>query len=76
MTDPPALRVWLLEPYFTGSHRAWAEGYRAASRLDVEILGLPVEERARADRRLQRVFSVVGSWPSTASGRQWVSVAR
>ncbi|MBC7259106.1 MAG: DUF3524 domain-containing protein [Chloroflexi bacterium] len=26
------MRVVLLEPYFTGSHRAWAEGYQAASR--------------------------------------------
>jgi HAE1 family hydrophobic/amphiphilic exporter-1 len=34
-----------------------------------EILGR-VERRAVADGRFDRVFSVVGSWPSTASGRQ------
>lgn len=26
------MRIALLEPYFTGSHRAWAEGYQAATR--------------------------------------------
>jgi HAE1 family hydrophobic/amphiphilic exporter-1 len=34
-----------------------------------EIIGR-VEDRALADGRFERVFSVVGSWPSTASGRQ------
>ena len=29
------LTVWLLNPYHTGSHRAWAEGYAAHSRHDV-----------------------------------------
>lgn len=29
------MRVALLEPYFAGSHRAWAEGYQAASREHV-----------------------------------------
>ncbi len=31
----------MIEPYLTGSHRAWAEGYRAHSAHDVEVLGLP-----------------------------------
>lgn len=34
-------RVLLIEPYLTGSHRAWAEGYRAHSAHDIDILGLP-----------------------------------
>jgi len=34
-------RVLLLEPYFAGSHRAWAEGFRAASGLEVELMTLP-----------------------------------
>lgn len=29
------MRVVLLEPYFTGSHRAWADGYRAASQAHI-----------------------------------------
>ena len=31
--------VLLVEPYLGGSHRAWAEGWRAHSRHDVEIVG-------------------------------------
>ncbi len=32
------MRVFLVEPYFTGSHRAWAEGYAAASSHDVRLV--------------------------------------
>lgn len=32
--------IFLIEPYFTGSHRTWAEGYRQHSRHDVKILSL------------------------------------
>ena len=35
-----ALNIWLLNPYHTGSHRAWAEGYAAASRHRVRVLSL------------------------------------
>ena len=35
------MRILLLEPYFTGSHRAWAEGYAHHSRHQVSILSLP-----------------------------------
>jgi glycosyltransferase involved in cell wall biosynthesis len=35
------VRVWLVEPYYTGSHRAWADGYRAHSRHDVRLLTMP-----------------------------------
>jgi glycosyltransferase involved in cell wall biosynthesis len=34
------LTVWLLNPYHTGSHRAWAEGYAAHSRHDVCVLSM------------------------------------
>jgi glycosyltransferase involved in cell wall biosynthesis len=30
--------IWLLSPYHTGSHRAWAEGYQRHSRHRVELL--------------------------------------
>lgn len=30
-----------MEPYLTGSHQAWAEGYATASAHDVQILSLP-----------------------------------
>lgn len=33
-----SLRVWLLSPYHTGSHAAWAEGYRRHSRHAVTLL--------------------------------------
>ena len=35
------MNIWLLNPYHTGSHRAWAEGYAAASRRQVRILAMP-----------------------------------
>jgi glycosyltransferase involved in cell wall biosynthesis len=35
------MNIWLLEPYYTGSHRAWADGYRAHSRHAVRLLTLP-----------------------------------
>ncbi len=35
------MRILLIEPYLTGSHQAWAEGYAAHSRHRVHILGLP-----------------------------------
>jgi glycosyltransferase involved in cell wall biosynthesis len=34
------LSIWLLNPYHTGSHRAWAEGYAARSRHRVRILSM------------------------------------
>lgn len=35
------MRVALIEPYFGGSHRAWAEGYAVHSAHDVEIFAMP-----------------------------------
>ncbi len=35
------MEVVLVEPWFAGSHRAWAEGYAAASAHDVRIVSLP-----------------------------------
>jgi glycosyltransferase involved in cell wall biosynthesis len=35
------MKILLVEPYFTGSHAAWAEGYRQASCHQVEVLSLP-----------------------------------
>ncbi len=35
------MKILLLEPFLTGSHRQWAEGYRQHSRHEVDILSLP-----------------------------------
>jgi glycosyltransferase involved in cell wall biosynthesis len=35
------VKILLLSPYHGGSHQAWAEGYRAYSQHQVQILGLP-----------------------------------
>lgn len=35
------MKIWLVEPYYAGSHRAWADGYRAHSRHAVQLLTLP-----------------------------------
>ncbi len=37
------MKILLVEPWLTGSHQAWAEGYAAQSRHDVGIVGLPGE---------------------------------
>ncbi len=34
------MRILIVEPYFTGSHAAWARGYQRHSRHDVDILSL------------------------------------
>jgi glycosyltransferase involved in cell wall biosynthesis len=34
----PGIRVYLLEPYYSGSHRQWAEGYREHSRHEVHLV--------------------------------------
>lgn len=34
------MRVLLLEPFFTGSHKSWAEGFRKHSANEIEILSL------------------------------------
>jgi glycosyltransferase involved in cell wall biosynthesis len=35
------MHIWLIEPYHTGSHAAWAEGYSAHSAHEVTLLTLP-----------------------------------
>ena len=35
------MRILLIEPYFGGSHAAWAEGYARASSHEVDLLTLP-----------------------------------
>ncbi len=35
------MKITVLEPYFTGSHRAWAQGYASHASHDVEILTMP-----------------------------------
>ncbi len=35
------MKILLLEPFFSGSHRQWAEGYQASSRHKVELMTLP-----------------------------------
>ncbi|MGD8515950.1 MAG: DUF3524 domain-containing protein, partial [Anaerolineae bacterium] len=35
------MKVLLIEPYYTGSHQAWADGYQAHGRHQIELLTLP-----------------------------------
>lgn len=35
------MEIWLVEPYYAGSHRNWADGYRASSQHRVRLLTLP-----------------------------------
>ena len=34
------MKILIIEPYFTGSHKTWAEGYQSNSRLNIEILSM------------------------------------
>ncbi len=35
------MNIWLVEPYYAGSHKAWADGFQAHSRHSVNLLTLP-----------------------------------
>ena len=35
------MKILLLEPYFTGSHKTWSEGYQSNSSHDVKIISMP-----------------------------------
>ena len=35
------MKILLLEPYYSGSHQTWAEGYQKYSKHSIEILSLP-----------------------------------
>ncbi len=35
------MRILLVEPFFTGSHKQWAEGYQKHSQHEIELLTLP-----------------------------------
>jgi glycosyltransferase involved in cell wall biosynthesis len=35
------MNLWLIEPYYTGSHQAWADGYQAHGQHAVRLLTLP-----------------------------------
>ena len=37
------MRITLLESYYGGSHKAWADGYQRASRHDIELLTMPAQ---------------------------------
>ena len=37
------MRIALLESYYGGSHKAWADGYRRFSRHDIDLLALPAQ---------------------------------
>ena len=35
------MKILILEPFFTGSHKDWAEGFKFHSKHEVQILSLP-----------------------------------
>ena len=41
MTQSSPLRILLISPYHTGSHKAWSEGYVKHSQNDIRLLALP-----------------------------------
>ncbi len=65
------MRVLVVEPWLAGSHRAWAEGYRAASRNDVAVVSMDASGwkwRLRASaaplaRQVEATVREAGQWP-------------
>ena len=35
------MNILLVEPYYSGSHKSWAQGYQSFSNHDVQIISLP-----------------------------------
>ena len=35
------MNILLVEPYYTGSHKSWAQGYQSFSNHNVQIISLP-----------------------------------
>ena len=35
------MKILLVEPYFSGSHKSWAEGYQSFSNHNIRIISLP-----------------------------------
>ena len=40
MSSFEKLNITLIEPFFTGSHKAWAEGYKKNSQHNISIISL------------------------------------
>ena len=40
MLSSQSLNIVLIEPFFTGSHKAWAEGYQQSSQHNIHIISL------------------------------------
>ena len=40
MSSSQSLNIVLIEPFFTGSHKAWAEGYQQSSQHNIHIISL------------------------------------
>ena len=38
MSSSQSLNIVLIEPFFTGSHKAWAEGYQQSSQHNIHII--------------------------------------
>ena len=53
--SPALLDVLLVEPYFGGSHRAWAEGYAHHSRHRVRLVTHRHIDAATVDEALERL---------------------
>ena len=37
------MRIALLEPYYGGSHKTWADGYQRVSRHDIDLITMPAQ---------------------------------
>ena len=46
------MRITLLESYYGGSHKTWADGYQRFSQHDIELITMPAQywEMAHARR--------------------------
>ncbi len=64
MVASPPRKVLLVEPWLTGSHRAWAEGFQRSSRHTVEVLGrVPTGWRATFEKSARELAAMAGAAP-------------
>ena len=40
MSQSKSLNIILIEPFYAGSHKAWADGYQQSSQHNIQILSL------------------------------------
>jgi glycosyltransferase involved in cell wall biosynthesis len=72
----PARKVLLVEPWFAGSHRAWAEGVQRHSRHDINLLASePIGWKATFQRSAAKLAAQAGRAPDLVLASSMMDLA-